>query len=74
MDKINIRNLGVGAIEINVNNKRVLINSFNSICKAREIQDDDILIFTHDDADHFLADELPDIRTSNNLIIGFMIS
>ncbi|MBB2183346.1 hypothetical protein H0486_10700 [Lachnospiraceae bacterium MD1] len=74
MDKINIRNLGVGAIEINVNNKRVLIDAFITICKAKEIQNDDIFIFTHDDADHFLADELPDIRTSNTFIIGFMIS
>ncbi len=70
MNQIAIRALGVGALEIKIGTKRLLLDAFNSINQPKKINHGDFLIFTHDDADHFSINSLPDVRGLDINIIG----
>lgn len=70
MDNIKIRVLGVGAFEFNIGGKRLFVDAFNSINPAEELTQGDIVICTHDDADHFSVSKFPDMRDLDIIIIG----
>lgn len=70
MEQITVRNLGIGALLIEAWNRRILIDAFNTMIKPTEVLPGDILLFTHDDGDHFSPDQLPAVREQDILIIG----
>jgi L-ascorbate metabolism protein UlaG (beta-lactamase superfamily) len=70
MENVVVRNLGIAALEIKLGVSRLLIDAFNNINKAEEVKDGDILLFTHDDLDHFDIDHLPDMKGREIKIIG----
>jgi len=66
-----IKLLGIGAILIEVKHNRILIDAFNSYNEPPEIKYKDLILFTHDDGDHFLAEKLPDnIERTSSKVIG----
>lgn len=70
MDTIKIRALGVGALEIKIGARRLLVDAINSINTVPELFAGDTLLFTHDDADHFNADSFPQLKKLDITIIG----
>jgi L-ascorbate metabolism protein UlaG (beta-lactamase superfamily) len=70
MEKIEIRNLGVSAVEITSGSRRILVDAFHSLKPPEEIRPRDIILFTHDDDDHFNPQKLPDIRETDITLIG----
>lgn len=70
MEHIFLRNPGVGAIELEVAYTRILVDAFNSVNEPAEIRDGDIILFTHDDADHFDPSRLPDLSGRSVTVIG----
>lgn len=70
MGAITVRNPGVGALRINFGGVSLFVDAFNSINTAEEVNNGDVILFTHDDADHFDAGKLPDIREIKATIIG----
>lgn len=70
MERYKVRNLGVGAVEITIGTNRILVDAFNTINCLTEVRCGDILLFTHDDGDHFDPEQLPDIKGLEIIIIG----
>lgn len=70
MEQITIRNPGVGALVIEAGERRILVDAFNTLTKPEEVLPGDILLFTHDDGDHFSPDKLPVVRGNHIIIIG----
>ncbi len=70
MEEIKIRALGVGAVEIKTCRNRIFVDAQNSFNETEILDEGDILIFTHDDADHFDASKLQNIKDLNIKIIG----
>ena len=69
MNSVSIRFLGIGAVCLESKDMRLYIDAFNDRNAAPEISKSDILLFTHDDGDHFLA-EMVERHYQGNLIIG----
>lgn len=70
MAELSITNLGVSAIQITGTPRRILIDAFNNVTKIVEVKIGDILLFTHDDHDHFYPENIPDIRGKKIIVIG----
>lgn len=70
MGQISIRNPGVGSLIIEGTDRRILVDAFNSMVQPVEVLPGDIIMFTHDDEDHFNPDQLPDLKGQDNRIIG----
>lgn len=65
-----ITNPGVGALIIEAGRQRILVDAYNTIGVPPEPKPGDIMLFTHDDADHFAPDILPDLRQLDVIIAG----
>lgn len=70
MEQVSIRNPGVSALEIEIGNSRILVDAFNSVNKPETVRAGDIILFTHDDADHFEPAKLPDLSDQYITIVG----
>lgn len=70
MEQVVIRNIGVGALLIEAGDRRILIDVFNTLISPIEVLPGDIIIFTHDDGDHFSSDKLPVVKGMNIIIVG----
>ncbi len=70
MEIVSITNPGVGAIVITAGMKRILIDAYNTMLDAPEALPGDVLLFTHDDGDHFSANVLPDLRGRDITLVG----
>jgi len=74
MKDIAIRLLGIAAIQFVVKNrvekKNIFVDAFNVYNEAPTISEGDIVLFTHDDRDHFCADKLPDISSKQVSVFG----
>lgn len=70
MGRVSVRNPGVGALEIMIRKARILVDAFNSVNVPEEVREGDIILFTHDDADHFDPSKLPDLTGRSVTIIG----
>jgi L-ascorbate metabolism protein UlaG (beta-lactamase superfamily) len=70
MEEFTIRNLGVSALLLEACNRRILVDAFNNVSKPIEVVAGDILLFTHDDLDHFCSDTLPVIKGLDITIVG----
>lgn len=55
---IRIRLLGIGGVEIDFDGFSVYVDAFNDYIKPPGLRKGDIVLFTHDDADHFYAPAL----------------
>lgn len=70
MPQLSIQNIGVSSIILTGMPRRLLVDAYNSITKSPGVMPGDILLFTHDDNDHFFPDAVPDIRGTDITIIG----
>jgi Predicted Zn-dependent hydrolases of the beta-lactamase fold len=70
MEDLKIRALGVGAAEIKMGTKRILVDAFNSNNEAEELKNGDFILFTHDDLDHFMIESFPNVKNLDVVIIG----
>jgi L-ascorbate metabolism protein UlaG (beta-lactamase superfamily) len=70
METVAITNPGIGATIITAGSKRILIDACNTMIDAPQVLPGDIILFTHDDGDHFSADMLPDLRGTDMTIVG----
>jgi L-ascorbate metabolism protein UlaG (beta-lactamase superfamily) len=70
MEHMSVINLGVAALDMNLGTARILVDAFNSINEAPSLREGDILLFTHDDADHFDASKIPCLKGRSVAIIG----
>lgn len=70
MSQLSIQNIGVSSIILTGMPRRLLVDAFNTMTKSPAVSPGDILLFTHDDSDHFSPDAVPDIRGTDNTIIG----
>lgn len=70
MDQVTVMNLGVGALQIDTGERRILVDAFNSLTNPPVVLSGDIILFTHDDEDHFNPDILPDVKGQQVIIIG----
>jgi len=53
-----IKLLGIGGVAIGFDGFRVFVDAFNDYIKPPDLGEGDIVLFTHDDADHFYAPAL----------------
>jgi L-ascorbate metabolism protein UlaG (beta-lactamase superfamily) len=70
MEKLTVTNLGVSALLIQAGNRRILVDAFNSVNQSVEVLPGDLILFTHDDDDHFRAEKLPELKGMDVTIIG----
>lgn len=70
MSLININLLGIGGVKIKFDNLNVYIDAFNNFNKPPILNNNDIVIFTHSDEDHFSAIKTLNAVKSTNKIIG----
>jgi len=70
MERVDVMNLGIGALEIDAGDRRILIDTFNTIMKPIAVLPGDVLLFTHDDGDHFSPEKLPVVKGMDITIIG----
>ncbi|NLO09080.1 MAG: hypothetical protein GX129_04330 [Clostridiales bacterium] len=70
MSELIIRNPGVGALLIEAGVRRILVDAFNTLINPIDILPGDIILFTHDDGDHFSPDKIPFIKGQNITILG----
>lgn len=70
MERYKVRNLGVGAVEITIGINRIFVDACNTINPLFKVRCGDILLFTHDDGDHFDPEHIPDIKGLDIIIIG----
>jgi hypothetical protein len=68
-NEIKIKMLGIGACYVKVGNRRIFIDAFNEYNTVTDLKADDIILFTHDDKDHFVSEEVVK-QYRGNLIIG----
>lgn len=66
---VTIEMLGVGACCLSLGDRRILIDAYNEFYTMKDTHPNDILLFTHDDRDHFLAEKVLE-HASVNLVIG----
>ncbi len=67
---IQIQLLGIGAVKIVSNERTIYIDAFNSFNEVPPVKENDLLLFTHNDSDHFLCDKLKGNISNNNIVIG----
>ena len=67
--EMSIEMLGIGACCIDLGQRRLWIDALNEYSSYLELQKEDILLFTHADGDHFLAEKVVEYG-QNILIIG----
>jgi hypothetical protein len=67
---ITIRLLGIGAVSISIKNRNIFFDAFNDHNPAPELKEDDIILFSHDDEDHFSPGKLLSHVLPENTIIG----
>jgi L-ascorbate metabolism protein UlaG (beta-lactamase superfamily) len=65
-----IQLLGIGAIKITNNQQAIYIDAFNCFNEAPRINENDIILFTHNDSDHFLCEKMKGKILNNSVIIG----
>ncbi len=70
MEQVAVMNLGIGALVIEAGDRRILIDAFNTLIMPMAVLPGDVLIFTHDDGDHFSTDKLPVVKGMNITIVG----
>jgi len=70
MPQLSIQNIGVSSVILTGMSRRLLVDAFNSMTKSPGVLPGNIILFTHDDNDHFLPDAVPDIRGTDTTIIG----
>jgi|GEM_PF-780776 len=71
MSDISIKLLGIAAVQIIINEKQnIYIDAFNVYNEPPSLHNNDIIIFTHDDRDHFDVDKLPNLALKGNKILG----
>jgi L-ascorbate metabolism protein UlaG (beta-lactamase superfamily) len=71
MDNISVRLGGIAAAQILLNERQsIYIDAFNVYNEPPSLHDEDFLVFTHDDRDHFSVDSLPDLSLKSNMILG----
>lgn len=66
---LTVKMLGVGACSLEMGNRRILIDAYNEFYTMQDTHPDDILLFTHDDRDHFMAEKVLEY-SQGNLVIG----
>lgn len=67
---VTVRALGVGALEMKLGEKRILVDAINSEIDTGPLAPGDLLLFTHDDGDHFCIGKFPDVKGMDVQIIG----
>lgn len=67
---VSVVNFGVAALMIQWDTIRVFVDAFNSLTEAPELNPGDILLFTHDDDDHFDLRRMPCIIEQQVSVIG----
>jgi L-ascorbate metabolism protein UlaG (beta-lactamase superfamily) len=65
-----IRLLGIGAAWISIDKRNIFFDAFNDYNAAPKLNPKDIIIFSHDDGDHFSAKILLSSVLPTNTIIG----
>ncbi len=65
-----IKLLGIGSVSIKIDGIAYFIDSFNKFNIAPDLAKNDVVMFTHDDEDHFIAQPLIPKLSSTNIIIG----
>ncbi len=70
MEKLTVTNLGVSALTIQGGNRRIMVDAFNSVNQPTEVLPGDLILFTHDDDDHFRAEKLPELKGIEVTIVG----
>lgn len=70
MKQVTVRNLGVGSLIIGAGEKRILVDAYNTLTEPVRVIPGDIILFTHDDGDHFCAEQLPVITGMDVTILG----
>lgn len=69
-NSIEIRLLGIGAASISIKKRNIFFDAFNDYNPAPKIRKNDIILFSHDDGDHFSAKNLLSSVLYTNVIIG----
>lgn len=70
MVRVSVRNLGVSALMIEGGGRRIQVDAFNDLIEPTKVLTGDILLFTHDDGDHFCPDRLPVVKNMDITIAG----
>lgn len=68
--EIIIKLLGIGSISLQINGITYFIDSFNDFTEPPDLEANDVVLFTHDDRDHYYAEALLSKINDSNLIIG----
>ncbi len=69
-DSCVVKLLGIGALSIQFDGITYYIDSFNDYNEPPKLNQNDVVLFTHDDKDHFLPNKLSSKLNQSNVIIG----
>jgi L-ascorbate metabolism protein UlaG (beta-lactamase superfamily) len=69
-NSVAIQLLGIGAASILIGERNIFIDAFNEYNSLPELKENDIILFTHDDGDHFSPTNLLSAVLPDNIIIG----
>lgn len=61
---------GIGAASISIGERNIFVDAFNEHNSLPELKENDIILFTHDDGDHFSPTSLFSAVLPDNIIIG----
>ncbi len=71
MNKVTIRLLGAGAIRLTDGQKIVYVDAFSRYVRPFHVEKADLILVTHDDADHFGAHETAQVaQNTGALVVG----
>ena len=68
--KTKVSLLGIGAAKIELDKFNIYVDAFNEYNSPPSLNENDIILFTHDDKDHFLVESLIKTLKTDNIIIG----
>lgn len=68
MQPISVRLLGIGACLIETPEARIYVDAFNEYGKVTDLDENDILLFTHDDGDHFKLEPFMACYRNNRVV------
>ena len=65
-----VRLLGIGAVSLRIDASTYYIDAFNDYNEPPNLSENDVILFTHDDKDHFSTVKLAKSLKASNVIIG----
>lgn len=68
MNEMRVRLLGIGACCLELPHLRIFVDAFNEFVQVKDLKEEDIILFTHADGDHFKVEPFLKCYKNNRVI------